>query len=402
MLARYFRTRVDTKPMFRSIQTLAAASSRLAAHYPQVGKFMRDFGLQIPIIQAPMAGADNNSLAVQVAKLGGLGSRGMGYSKPEVIQETITSLSQETENFSINLFIPQASPAMDSSKRSQRIQELSDLLHTSCAKLQVEAKPFQEADLVELFRQQLDIVIRARPKFVSTTFGHLPDYGLQACRDANIKVINTATTVAEAIFLAELGCDAIVAQGLEAGGHRGSIEPRSLEGQMPTLDLVAAIVDKVNCPVIAAGGIRDGATIAACLEKGASAVQIGTAFLVCEDCTSVSAAYKNSVLGADSEITTDLSGRCARGVRNELFNIMEQFQNECPEVQLPYPIPHLISAPYRAAANKQQAPEFMALWSGSSSTSLKPGMTVESLVNELMLEAVTQIPEERQAPTNDG
>jgi len=342
--------------------------------FPHVKNFLIHFQLDLPIIQSPMAGADDNSLAIKVSALGGLGSRGMGYTSADKINETIYTLRKKTPRFNINLFIPDPQfPGLSHQEITYRVQHLKKYLEPYYKQLNLSHLPFEYLDLHRLYAEQLDIVIKEKVPYLSFAFGQLDSQVMGQLHKNGTRVIGTATTVSEAKILEAIGCDAIVVQGLEAGGHRGGFVAHDLTGQMPLLTLLEALKGKINIPLIAAGGIRDSQSAFKCFSAGASALQIGSAFLACHDCSSTNDSYKKMLrhtLADNVSITPAISGRNARGIHNDLFKVMQDFYDRYPEYRLPYPIPHLVTGPLRTQANKTNQAAWIAAWSGIGSPSL--------------------------------
>lgn len=277
----------------------------------------RRLGLRYPVIQAPMAGGYSTpALVAAVSAAGGLGSIAGAMSTPEQLRTAIADVrSRTTAPFAVNLFAPLPAPA------TERVAQWSALTGV----------PFTASPVVPDVAEQLAVIAAERVPVFSFTFGIPPLAGVEAIR------VGTATTVAEAVALERAGVDAVVAQGYEAGGHRGTfLEPvdRSLIG---TLALVPQIVDAVSVPVIASGGIMDGRGIAAALALGAQAVQLGTAFLRCPEAGSPD--RHRTSLGTDTIITRVLTGRPARAVRTPLVDWLEASGQEPPD----YPLPRALS-----------------------------------------------------------
>lgn len=352
--------------------------------FPQVQRFLHEYQLKIPIIQAPMAGVDNNNLALSMAAQGGIGSRGVGYMNIAAMSETIDTLHAATSAFNINLFIPEQEKFDCTNKENiEKINKLQEYLKPYYQLLNVVFQPFTGFDPHSHFQEQLNLVMAKKVPILSITFGKLNSHIIEQCHVKGIKVFATATTLQEGIELADLGCDAIIAQGLQAGGHRGSFHPTSLADQMETLELVQTLVKNIDLPVVAAGGIRTSQDMMACFAAGACAVQLGTALLACRDFKVINAAYQQMLLQTEPQhiaITHVLSGRNAQGVQNELFNIMQNYYDQYPEYRLPFPYPHLITAPLRAAADKQINSQFITAWCSKSDQPLK-FITMKDLIN---------------------
>jgi nitronate monooxygenase len=214
----------------------------------------------------------------------------------------------------------------------------------------------------ESFEEQVQVLLEEKIPLFSFTFGIPPQDVIQAMKKQGTIVIGTATTVDEAKRLEESGVDAIIAQGSEAGGHRGTFQKDDSESQIGTMALVPQIVDQVSIPVIATGGIMDGRGLVASLTLGAAAAQMGTAFLACPE-SGANAAYKQKILSANedvTEITRAYSGKAARGIRTEFMNDMKQYPGTIPD----YPIQNVMTRDIRQAAAKANNPEYMSLFAG--------------------------------------
>jgi len=317
-------------------------------------------GIQLPIIQAPMGGGPGNPpLAAAVSNAGGLGSLAGAYLTPDQIRDEVRQTRQlTTRPFNVNLFAGgyQSRPDRDPAPMLEVLSPIHDLLHLSPPSLpRVPPDPFDE---------QIAAVLELRPDVFSFTFGVPSPDLMRRLRHAGMAILGTATTVEEAAILAEAGVDGIVAQGAEAGAHRGTFAAGSFEAAMiPTLDLVAQIAVQTSVPVIASGGIMTGAEIAAALRAGAAAVQLGTAFLACPE-AGTSAAYRKAILNArgdDTTITRAFSGRAARGLRNRFIEIMSDRE----ELILPFPIQNSLTRTMRSAAASQGNPDYLSLWAGT-------------------------------------
>jgi nitronate monooxygenase len=215
----------------------------------------------------------------------------------------------------------------------------------------------------EPFDEQLAAILQDPPPIFSFTFG-LPQDAITAVRARGIFVMGTATTVDEAVQLEAAGVDAVVAQGAEAGAHRGTFGLDFNSAMVGTMALVPQIADAVKIPVIAAGGIMDGRGVAAALALGASAAQLGTAFLTCDECGTAEA-HKRAILAArehETRITRAFSGRPARGIVNRFMDEMERGDGT-PAI-LPYPLQNALTRPLRAAAAKAGKAEYLSLWAG--------------------------------------
>jgi nitronate monooxygenase len=323
------------------------------------------FGIDLPIIQAPMAGVQGSALAIAVSNAGGLGSLPCAMLDAKATADELTRLKAGTDRpFNVNFFchsMPQPDSAREASWRAALrpyYQEL-DLDPHAAVNASTRA-PFNEtaAALIE----------QHKPAVVSFHFG-LPSKELVTrVRASGAKVIASATTVAEAHWLEREGVDAIIAQGLEAGGHRGIFLTDDLSTQVGAFALVARIANSVRVPVIAAGGIADARGVAAAMKLGAVAVQIGTAYLLCPEATT-SVVHRAALKDADAEtaLTNLFSGRPARGIVNRLMRELGPLSNLPPA----FPQASTALAPLRAKAESLGRGDFSPLWSGQNANGCK-------------------------------
>lgn len=315
--------------------------------------------LSSPVIQAPMAGGgDTVDLVAAVSSAGALGSVGAAYLTPEQIIERGKAIRSRTSRpFGINLFAPTPMPDADPARVAAAIESIAMYF-------QELGLPSPEAPALPSsnFEHQLAACLETDSVLFSFTFGTLEPAIIQQIKSRGKLVAGTATTVREAEILAAAGVDAIVAQGSEAGGHRGTFASDFESGMVGTIALVPQIVNAVRVPVIASGGIMDGRGIAAALALGASAAQLGTAFLTCDE-AGVAAAYKDAIFSATEDqtrITRAFSGRPARGIANRMLRDYESV----PDRILPFPLQNVLTRPLRNAASKANRAEFLSLWSG--------------------------------------
>jgi nitronate monooxygenase len=325
-------------------------------------KLLQRLHLQHPIIQAPLAGGgDTPELVAAVCNAGALGFIGAAYSSPQQIVELARAVRSQTQRaYGINLFAPLAPPA------ASNVDAALDRLSPFFAELGLPV-PTRPALPANAFVDQLAAVLTTDASVFSFTFNLIPADAIQAIKQRNIFLIGTATTVDEAVALEKSGVDAIVTQGSEAGGHRGTFAASFSSGMVGTISLVPQVVDAVGVPVIASGGIMDGRGIAAALALGASAVQMGTAFLSCKE-SGIPAAYKEAILGAHEDqtrITRAFSGRPARGILTRFMSELEPGgYSEDSDAILPFPLQNVLTRPLRTAAGKQGRAEFLSLWAG--------------------------------------
>jgi nitronate monooxygenase len=340
-------------------------------------------GLEHPIIQAPMAGADSPQLAAAVSAAGGLGSLGCAMRTSDDIVEATREIRRITHRpFNLNFFC-HAPPAVDADRERRWLERLAPLYEelgiTPPNEIRGTRAPFDAA--------LCDLVCDLRPAVVSFHFG-LPDAAyVGRVRDAGCRVLCYAPTPDEAGLLARGGVDAIIAQGYEAGGHRGvfATDWRTGSGQIGTLALVPQVVDAVDVPVIAAGGVGDGRGIAACFTLGASAIQIGTAYLFCPE-SAISELYRAALAGAraDSTVLTNVfTGRPARGLANRATRHLGPIAADAPE----FPRSAATMLPLRLAAEANQSTAFTSLWSGQSvalGRALPAGELTRALADEAL------------------
>ncbi len=317
-------------------------------------------GLTHPIIQAPMAGgATTVELVVAVCEAGALGFIGAAYSTPAQIIEVARAVGARTARpFGINLFAPQAVP--DAPRNPGTALERVAPFFVELG-LPPPSAPVLTADS---FGEQLSAVIASSASAFSFTFGILPVNAIKAIKARGMYLIGTATIVEEATELERAGVDAVVAQGSEAGAHRATFATGFDAAMVGTMALVPQMVDAVTVPVIASGGIMDGRGLTAALALGASAAQIGTAFLTCNE-AGVTEVYKQAILAArehETRVTRAFSGRPARGLVNRFMTQVDRGDN--PEAILPFPLQNALTRPLRNAAAKQGRPEYLSLWTG--------------------------------------
>ncbi|EGL18355.1 MULTISPECIES: nitronate monooxygenase [unclassified Paenibacillus] len=345
------------------------------------------FQIRYPLIQAGMAGGSTTpALVAAVSEAGGLGTLGAGYMTPEQISAAVREIRSRTGRpFAVNLFIlPEPGQGPHEQEQRQKADEAWRLLAPLREKTGTrEERP--PAVWSESYREQLAVLLEERVPVFSSTFD-VPDAAtLAECARLGIRTIGTATTVREAAALEEAGVDAIVAQGSEAGGHRGTF-PRENDGEPPligTMALVPQIADRVRVPVIAAGGIMDGRGIAAALALGADAVQLGTAFLACVE-SGAHAVHKEAVLSASDEstvLTRAVSGKHARGIRTALLDELQPLESRLPS----YPAQNTLTQGIRRSAAKAGNPAYMAMWAGQAA-SLAQHNGAAQIIEELVRE----------------
>jgi nitronate monooxygenase len=329
----------------------------------------RKLSLGVPIVQGPFGGGLSAvDLVVAVSNGGGLGSFGVHHLEPGGIREVAAQIRARTDRpFALNLWIP-LRDSDDPQLSDAQWRTACDLLRPYFDELGVEV-PQRPARFSPRYEDQVEALLELKPAVFSFVFG-VPSAGvLQRCRSAGIATVGAATTPAEAKLLDESGVDVIVATGFEAGGHRVSFlaEPETcLTG---TLALVPQVADVVKAPVIAAGGMADGRGIAAALKLGASAAQIGTAFLACEE-SNAAPLHRERLFSADARrtsLTRAFTGRLARSIHNDFIDALADKIHLLP----PYPVQNWLTAQFRRAALAAGRTDIISLWSGQAAPLLK-------------------------------
>ena len=320
--------------------------------------FCQRLGITLPVVLAPMGGeAACAPLVAAVSHVGGLGILGAAYMTPARIAEVIAQIRVLTDKpFGVNLFCPQPWQ-LDVARTAAFVERLAGY-H---AELGLPPPQLPER-FEEPFEAQFEVVRSARVAVFSFTFGDLGRARILAMQAQGTQVWGTATQVREAQQLAALGVDAVVAQGAEAGAHRGSFMGHRDEGLVGSMALVPQVVDALRIPVVAAGGIADARGVRAAQALGASAAAAGTAYLLADECP-ISAAYRaalQSTRDSDTVLTRAFSGRWARGLAN-------RFTRELEAAELPdFPIPNALTRPMRQAAGHAGRAEFLSLWAGQA------------------------------------
>jgi nitronate monooxygenase len=325
---------------------------------------LRDLlGIEHAIIQAPMAGVQGSALAIAVSEAGGLGSLPCAMLSPAAMREELGRITAHTNKpYNVNFFCHEP-PVPDAARDAAWRAVLAPYYREFG--LDVDAIPAAAARL-PFSDEAADVLSDFKPAVVSFHFG-LPSLELLArVRTWGAMVLSSATTVDEARWLEAHGADAIVAQGLEAGGHRGMFLSDDVAEQVGTLALVPQIVDAVRVPVIAAGGIVDARSVAAAMALGAAGVQVGTAYLLCPE-AATSAVHRAALKSAASRytaVTNVFTGRPARGIVNRIMRELGPFSAAAPE----FPLALSAVAPLRAAAESRGRDDFSPLWSGENTS----------------------------------
>ncbi len=324
--------------------------------------------IDIPIIQSPMAGAADVELAVAVCEAGGLGSLPCAMLSPEQIRDQVSQLREATDGpLNLNFFCHNA-PELDVEDHTRWLSRLSKFydeygLDPAQAPRNAGRAPFDDS-LCEVAEQ-------LRPEVASFHFGLPREDLLARVKAAGAIVMSSATTVTEAHWLAERGCDVIIAQGIEAGGHRGMFLSDDVHSQVGLFALLPQVVDAVDVPVVAAGGIASGRSIAAALALGAAGVQIGTAYLLSDE-SRISRLHRAALASSASDqtaLTNLFSGRPARSLYNRVMREVGPISPDTP----PFPLAGAALAPLKKAAEAQGAADFSSLWSGQAGRLAQPG-----------------------------
>jgi nitronate monooxygenase len=321
------------------------------------------FGIDVPVIQAPMAGVQGSALAIAVSNAGGLGSLPCALLAPDAIREELARIGAQTRRpFNVNFFCHTALPP-DASREAGWRAALAPYYH----EFGIDAGAIKPGPGRAPFTTEAaEIVEAVKPAVVSFHFGLPTDALFARVRATGARIVASATTVDEARWLEGRGVDAIVAQGLEAGGHRGIFLSDDLTTQVGTLALVRQVVRVVRVPVIAAGGIADAQAVRAMLALGAAGVQVGTAYLLCPEATT-SAIHRAALKGDGARhtaVTNVFTGRPARGIVNRIVRERGPISAVAPA----FPYATAALAPLRAEAERRGSGDFSPLWSGQNAT----------------------------------
>lgn len=346
--------------------------------------FSRKLGLRVPVIQAPMAGGPSSQeLVAACSAAGALGSFGFAYTQPDDMRKQSAFVRSKTDRpFGINLFVsPQPEPVEPGAQRSAL-----EAVAGYYKELGLPAPEPVRAPYAPELEVQLAAVADIRPRVFTGHLGVIPREKVKAMQSRGILVGGSATCVAEAKRLEELGFDFVIAQGGEAGGHRGTYLRDPYEALTGTFALVRLIVRATTLPVVAAGGIMDGAGIAAALALGAQAAQLGTAFIPCPE-SGAPQVHKDELLKAtedETRITEKFSGKPARGLANRFMKEMEAAP------QLVFPAQNKVTGALRQASGKAGRPDFVAMWAGQAAP-LSRALPAAELLARLEAETVQAI-----------
>jgi nitronate monooxygenase len=321
------------------------------------------FGVELPIIQAPMAGVQGSALAIAVSNAGGLGSLPCALLSPQDLQRELTTIREQTTRpFAVNFFCHK-DPAPDEARETG----WRALLAPYYKEFGLDPSAPHSAPARRPFNQEAAAVLsHFKPPVVSFHFGLPSPELLQRVRSWGAKVLSSATTVAEARWLEANGVDAIIAQGFEAGGHRGTFLDGTVAEQMGTFALLPQIVNAVRVPVVAAGGIVDASTVSSAFSLGAAGAQAGTAYLLSPEATTsrVHRAALKEERASRTQLTHLFSGGIARGIPNRLMRELGPLNPAAPA----FPLASAALAPLRAAAERAGSGDFSPLWAGQNTT----------------------------------
>ncbi|HKG20853.1 MAG TPA: nitronate monooxygenase [Blastocatellia bacterium] len=320
-------------------------------------------GIDYPIIQGPLGGFSSQRLTAAVSNFGGLGSFGAHSLAPDEIKDVIAEIRSLTAKpFAMNLWVSMEDEGARTSNESAFNRSLAPLaVHLAALGA---PRPVFKPYSPKRFEDQARVLLDAKVPAFSFIYGIPPKEVLDECLHRRIAIIGTATTVDEAIALEEAGVDVVVASGFEAGGHRGSFLRPSEESLIGTIALIPQVVDAVKLPVVAAGGIADARGIVAAFALGASGVQMGTAFLSCEE-SGASPNHRKALLTREAgttALTRGFTGRLARGIKNQLLDELNKKETEA----LPYPLQRALVRHLTIPAEKAGRWELLPLWAGQS------------------------------------
>jgi len=343
------------------------------------------FGIEVPIIQAPMAGSAFSDMVVAVSQAGGLGSLACALLSVEQARKEFESIRQKTSRpINANFFCHQ--PPLENQAREMSWRQRLDAYFVE---LGLDRNtPFPNTNRAPFDDKMCDLVMEFHPEVVSFHFG-LPDKNLlQRVRASGAKILSSATCVDEARWLEDEGCDAIVAQGYEAGGHRGMFLTQDVSAQLGTMALVPQVADAIKVPIIAAGGIADARGIVAAFALGASAVQIGTAYLHCPE-AQISPMHRQALKDTKENltvITNVFTGRPARAIVNRLVQEVGPISDVAPE----FPLAAAALVPLRAKSEMAGSTDFTPLWSGQAA-SLNRELPAAELTKQLAAETLEKL-----------
>lgn len=344
----------------------------------------RRLSLGLPLIVAPMAGGPTTpELVAASCEAGALGSLGGAYLSPAQLRAEIARVREMTARpFAVNLFTKVPSIELEADQIAAA---------RAATRAYRDELGLPEPNLAPPFHpnveEQLDAVLDAQPAVMSFVFGLLDRRHIDACRARGVLTMGTATTLPEGLALEASGVDAVVAQGVEAGGHRGLFDPGAEDPGIGTLALTRALAAELSIPVVAAGGIMDGRGIAAALALGAQAAQMGTAFLLCDE-AGTSEPYRRALkdargaADARTELTRAFSGRWARGLKNRFLTEMKRD----PGAVLPFPAQNAFTRDLRQKSAQAGSSELLSLWAGEGVRQIRPSGSAAQLIEALETE----------------
>jgi nitronate monooxygenase len=321
----------------------------------------RMLGIELSIIQAPMAGVQDSALAIAVSNAGGLGSLPCAMLSADTLRRELEAIGVRT-SCPINLnFFCHVMPEPDAKREGAWRKRFGDYY----AEFDLDIAATPSVPVRQPFGPEMAEIVREfKPAVVSFHFGLPSDDLLAVVRSAGARVLSSATTVEEALWLEARGVDAVIAQGVEAGGHRGMFLNEDINTQVGTFALLPQIVDALKVPVIAAGGITDARGVKAALALGAAAVQVGTAYLLCPEATTsaIHRAALRSEVARTTVLTNVFTGRPARGIVNRMVREVGPMSEIAPC----FPLAVSVSAPLRAKAESRGSGDFSPLWAGQN------------------------------------
>jgi nitronate monooxygenase len=363
----------------------------------------RLFNIPYPLIQAPMSPLTTPELVANVSNAGGMGTIAAARMTGEQLKHEINKVRSLTDKpFGVNLFISppksELSPQAIDLARKQLKELLMNKKLINC-NIDIDSLPVKPSK--DLFPEQVEVILNEKVSVFSFTFGYLSDDIVRKCKQLGIRLIGTATTTKEAVFLKEKGCDAICLQGSEAGGHRGSFLTSDIEtiekstiGLQSLLSQTTQFIDPSSYPLIAAGGIMDGYGLINAITSGASAVQMGTRFLTSNECTKlVPEAHRKLLLEAKNDInklhptvlTRAYTGKPARGIQTTITDYFDTSKDK-EKIILPWQIQSQLVLPLCKLAAETKQIDFMQLWAGQNYARCE-SQSAATIVNQVIEEA---------------